>query len=88
MSSEMSKNIKDFETRLNKATNSGANARQRALDRLEIEAKKQLKEVQSLAKALQTKEERLEKVIYQMENIDEYLANSSKKSKAKEAQND
>lgn len=71
MSSEVK--IAEFESRISAATNSGANAREKTLDKLTNEAKKQLKEVQRLDKALQVKQDKLEKIVYNIENIDAYM---------------
>ena len=71
MSSEVK--IAEFESRISAATNSGANAREKTLDKLTNEAKKQLKEVQRLDKALQVKQDKLEKIVYNIENIDAYI---------------
>ena len=79
MSSEVK--IAEFESRINAATNSGANAREKTLDKLTNEAKKQLKEVQRLDKALQMKQDKLEKIVYNIENIDEYMKELTSKNK-------
>lgn len=81
MTKEFTQNLKEFEDRIKIATNSGASAKEKMLDRLSSEAKKLYKEIASLANLYQVKQKKLEEVLYNIENIDEFMQKKSKKNK-------
>ena len=79
-------NFAELKSRISAANNKGASIKEKTLDKLKNEADKLLKEAQRLDKALQGKKERLEKLVYSIENIDEYLQKLSNKGKKEQPQ--
>lgn len=65
--------IKALENKVLSLTKISSNLRERTLKKLNKQAKEQLKELQNDEKRLKLKKEQLEKTIYKIENIDEYL---------------
>lgn len=65
--------IKTLENKVLSLTKISSNLRERTLKKLNKQAKEQLKELQNDEKRLKLKKEQLEKTIYKIENIDEYL---------------
>lgn len=72
-------NFAELESKINAANKTSASIKEKTLDKLASEARKLLKEAQKLDKALQSKRQRLEKLVYNIENIDDYLQNLNKK---------
>lgn len=74
-------NFAELENKINAANKTSASIKEKTLDKLTSEARKLLKEAQRLDKALQGKQQRLEKLVHNIENIDDYLQKLSNKGK-------
>lgn len=74
-------NFAELESKINAANKTSASIKEKTLDKLTSEARKLLKEAQRLDKTLQGKQQRLEKLVHNIENIDDYLQKLSNKGK-------
>lgn len=83
MTNELTQNLKEFENRIKIAANSGANAKEKMLDKLKNEAKELHKKMSSAVSLYQSTHKKLEETLHNIENIDEYMQKRSKKTKNK-----
>lgn len=80
----MNTNLQNLEQRFNNlALNQNASLRQKTLEKLSGEAKSLFKEIEKLNKRYSFLEEKLENILNNIENIDDYLALKSNQNKAK-----
>ncbi len=80
----MNTNLQNLEQRFNNlALNQNASLRQKTLEKLSSEAKSLFKEIEKLNKRYSFLEEKLENILNNIENIDDYLALKSNQNKAK-----
>lgn len=80
----MNTNLQNLEQRFNNlALNQNASLRQKTLEKLSNEAKSLFKEIEKLNKRYSFLEEKLENILNNIENIDDYLALKSNQNKAK-----
>ncbi|EMX9857231.1 hypothetical protein [Campylobacter helveticus] len=80
----MNANLQNLEQRFNNlALNQNASLRQKTLEKLSSEAKSLFKEIEKLNKRYSFLEEKLENILNNIENIDDYLALKSNQNKAK-----
>lgn len=80
----MNANLQNLEQRFNNlALNQNASLRQKTLEKLSGEAKNLFKEIEKLNKRYSFLEEKLENILNNIENIDDYLALKSNQNKAK-----
>lgn len=84
MTNELTQNLKEFENRIKIAAHSGANAKEKMLDKLKNEAKDLHKKMSSAVSLYQSTHKKLEETLHNIENIDEYMQKRSKnKAKSK-----
>lgn len=85
----MNANFKDLEARYNTiASKNNTSLRQKTIEKLSLEAKALIKEIEKLNKKYIFLEEKLEKTLNNIENIDDYLALKSSKQKEQQEEND
>lgn len=75
---------KELIDKISNLTRNSNTQREKTLQRLKEEAKKQAKELQLLEKELIVRKDRLEKIVYNIENIDEFLDSKKENKKEKE----
>lgn len=85
----MNANFKDLEARYNTiASKNNTSLRQKTIEKLSLEAKALIKEIEKLNKKYIFLEEKLEKTLNNIENIDDYLTLKSSKQKEQQEEND